>query len=938
MKLTVSQKAALDYSQNILVEAGAGSGKTTLFVTRYCQILEENVDISPQQVLALTFTNKAAGECLSRIYKHFSDNESIDGRIHDIWRQLHHAHITTIHGFCATLCREFAFECGISPQFSIVSDSDRLFLIQLAFKAFMIEVPEYLEEDLTQYLRQFSESRLERDILQCFNKEDILSGFSSVTEQTMTDLSRCTYRIYLELKKRVERLKLNSNSLDYHDLIVCAKKLLEQKEIRNEVQERFAYIMVDECQDTDPLQWDIMSLLCHSEHPLHARKLFMVGDVKQCIYRFRGADLSFFKQLTTDFTSYSQTSSIVHLSENFRSSENVLSVINPVFSYLFEHHSIHKTQYTPLQAQLDISGRVEALFLKDSTEMLDELDMISRRCSQAYLDQDLSFKDMLILTRERRYGEKIKDYLVDKGFPVILDKQKGFFQQQVVLDMFNCIKGLCHLSDDVSWFSVLQSPFFGASLDLSFCIINAPGNSIVDKCTQYLSSKDINPDYISSVRSIKEMVSEWVCWSKTQRFSTLMSRLMKQGSFQAYLQEKHERVTQADRVLDLLLECESSPRYSRYTLLEELEFKCSIYDTPFESDQPEDNSIRISTIHSAKGLEYPLVIVAGCHRKFPLKTSDTCLIHTMGMHVSDGSDSGKEQRNAFFGKETELSIEEEKRLFYVACTRAKRYLVLSGLVHSMHQRSYMNFLYQLPEFRVDAHALCFEDEDQQMVSIDLIQQIHGLPDRDIETRTSSARSITSSLSFPDPFSIENPTSISSLEKESRSSYESESMQTLYYAHAGTLIHEGIMRSLHVQDPSFTVLSFLKNHPLYKLLPESLQKKCRESIEHSMGHDLFQSLDTAALRHEYPVTGEWEGVSVSGRIDILEKTGETLHIVDIKTDSLSSIDRLFDRYHKQLNGYAQCLKRLFPAYNDIRCTLFSTELIEGISWTGERRTL
>ena len=168
---------------------------------------------------------------------------------------MHLANITTIHGFCATLCREFAFQCGISPQFSILGDSDRHYLIQSACRQFLARVPNALQEDATYYLSQFSESRFQTDILQCFQKEDYLDQYTSADIQTMTPLSKSVYKMFLSIKKQVETLKATSNSLDYHDLIALTQKLLTNKAIRQTIQQRYQYIMVDECQDTDPIQW-----------------------------------------------------------------------------------------------------------------------------------------------------------------------------------------------------------------------------------------------------------------------------------------------------------------------------------------------------------------------------------------------------------------------------------------------------------------------------------------------------------------------------------------------------------------------------------------------------------------------------------------------------------------------------------------------------------
>ena len=404
---------------------------------------------------------------------------------------------------------------------------------------------------------------------------------------------------------------------------------------------------------------------------------------------------------------------------------------------------------------------------------------------------------------------------------------------------------------------------------------------------------------------------------------------MRDSHYQYFLQEKNQRRIQADRVLDILLECESSPRYSRYTLLEELAFKCSLYDTPFESNQDEEQSIRISTIHSAKGLEYPFVIVAGCHRKFPLKRSDTCLIHKNGLHVSDGSEESTSIRKYFFDTELEATIEEEKRLFYVACTRAQHYLVLTGLANKCDSTSYLNFLKQLPDFNINQNHIEFTNNNK-LFSFECIQQGHVLPDNKQTQNISKTNSNTHPLFlFPESIPIATQQAISSLGKTSSSKNERISIHHLHYANMGTVVHDGMMSAL--TQTSFTVMTFLNQHPLFHLLTPELQQRCKKTIEQSIHHECFKSLDLSAIRCEYPVTGTINDLHVGGRVDIVEKSKHTIHIIEIKTDVIKDSKELITHYAQQLEGYIACFKHLFPDYSHISCTLFSTTLNKAIHY-------
>ena len=383
------QQKALELEKHLVVEAGAGSGKTRTLVSRYLKILQEGkADVD--NIVAITFTNKAAGEMKDRIREELAriwESKEEKGFLNkDILWKLNDAYINTIHGFCSRLLQENSIEAGLAPDFKVIEGVEfytfrnkiiRQYLISLNNRLNGYPAPETFNKILAMESYEFNTvlnniieimDRITQNILpwtvieiehikkikdilnagdKIFNKgKSIIPALDSIinntpdpiyeAEKELTEqyliLARKAYDFYQEEKQK-------QNYLDFNDLILRTYNLLKSnKGVRKHYRTKFKYIMVDEFQDTDSLQYKLVKLFsCNEDESLcleqNLPKIFLVGDPKQSIYRFRGADVTVFNKMCKEI--HGQDAEPVKLKGNYRSDESLVSYFNTFFTKLF---------------------------------------------------------------------------------------------------------------------------------------------------------------------------------------------------------------------------------------------------------------------------------------------------------------------------------------------------------------------------------------------------------------------------------------------------------------------------------------------------------------------------------------------------------------------------------------------------------------------------
>jgi ATP-dependent helicase/nuclease subunit A len=738
----VEQQRAIEERGVVFVSAGAGTGKTTVIVERFCKaVCERGLDVD--SLLVITYTERAAGELRGRIRKRLHEL----GR-HDLERELDAAWISTIHGFCNRLLRAHPFAAGIDPRFRVLDDSQGRVLRGEAFRAALEEfcgdddarlrllasyggrrlrrmltgVHETLRssglelridpveepqlgarlEELREYARAAGDERAIRYLESTHLPEELLD-LSDLASPELDEPRRAVESAALEALAARDREQLQElllaydaayreakdreSALDFEDLQLLARELLrEHPEIRERESWRFRSIMVDEFQDTNRLQCELVDLLANDDS-----EIFFVGDEFQSIYRFRHADVEVFRERRD------RVGGVLALTQNYRSRPEVLGVINHLFAADFGE------SFQPLVA----AGRFADPAFGPAVELLvtdkesyagtgvhwrkAEAQHIARRVRELVDAGEATPGEIVLLfaagTDARVYEEELRAL----GLPTFRATGRDYYHQQQVVDLLAYLRLLHNRYDDEALLSVLASPFVGVSNDaLVLLRRNAPKRPLYCGLEQEL------PGGLSERDSRLFQAFR----QRYDRLATLASSVS--------LERLCERiVAEHDYDLAVLAQWDGRRRYANLRKLarlarsyEELRGpdvqgfvrfvaeQDAVGASELEAVAEEEGTdvIRLLTIHSAKGLEFKVVVVADAGRDRARPDADEILClpdGRLGFRPAD-PDTGKRLTTAEYEavKAAEQAAEEaeRRRLYYVAMTRAIDRLIVSGAV------------------------------------------------------------------------------------------------------------------------------------------------------------------------------------------------------------------------------------------------------------------
>jgi ATP-dependent helicase/nuclease subunit A len=735
--VNTEQLRAIEEPGVVFVSAGAGTGKTTVIVERFCRaVCERGFDV--ESILVITYTERAAGELRGRIRRRLHEL----GR-HDLERRLDGAWISTIHGFCLRLLKAHPFAAGIDPRFRVLDDSQGRVLRGEAFRAALEEfcgdhearlrlLASYggrrLRRMLTGVHETLRSSGLELRIeapgdprlsealaelrgvaddaaLRFLDAATVPDGLLDLSDlpSELDDQRRAVEQAALEALAARDREQLQElllaydrayreakdreSALDFEDLQLLARELLRgHDEIRERESWRFRSIMVDEFQDTNRLQCELVDLLARDDG-----ELFFVGDEFQSIYRFRHADVEVFRERRE------QVGGVLALTQNYRSRPEVLGVINHLFAPDFGE------SFQPLEA----AGRFPdpafgpgvELLVTDKESYADtgthwrdaEARHIAARVHDLVDSGEAAPGEIVLLfaagTDARMYEEALREL----GLPTFRATGRDYYHQQQVVDLLNYLRLLHNRYDDEALIGVLASPFVGVSNDgLVLLRRNAPRRPLFCGLEKEL------PDGLSD-RDARLF----------QAFKQRYDRLAAQASSLS-LERLCERIV-ADHDYDLAVLAQWDGR-RRYANLRKLARLARSYEelrgpdvqgfvrfvaeqdavgaSELEAVAEEEGTdvIRLLTIHSAKGLEFKVVVVADAGRDRGRPDADEILClpdGRLGFRVAD-PETGKRlvtaEYEAVRAAEQDAEEAERRRLYYVAMTRAIDRLIVSGAI------------------------------------------------------------------------------------------------------------------------------------------------------------------------------------------------------------------------------------------------------------------
>lgn len=603
MALNEMQQRAVNTTEGpLLILAGAGSGKTTVLVNRVGHIIECGL-AQPWQVLAITFTNKAAGELRERLVK------AIGEEANSIWAY-------TFHSCCSRILRRFGERLGYTNRFTIYDTDDSRRVMKQCQKHLGID------DKLINHKSILAEISRAKDSLVSPEKYKA----STVNDFRKSKIALC-YELYQqELKK--------SDAMDFDDIIYNTVQLLnENDDVRELYQEQFKYVMVDEYQDTNHAQYVLTSLLADKY-----KNICVVGDDDQSIYRFRGATI----ENILSFEQHYKGAEVIRLEENYRSTQNILDGANAVIAN--NKNRKGKTLYTRLGDGDKIVLNTAMNESEESSYIIDEILKNVRNGRR--------LSDHAILYRMNAQSRNLEVMLTKSGIPHRIIGGHRFFDRKEIKDIISYLAVINNPADNVRLQRIINVPkrqigdtMFANVLEIS-AGLGISAFEVCERADEFQKTSRSASRLMGFTELIKELQQ---CVENNMPMSDLLQELLDQTKYLDYLSEDPE--TYEDRVNNIK---ELSSMFIKYqeeseepNLSDFLEDVALITD--IDSYNEDEDSVVLMTLHSAKGLEFPVVFIPG---------------------MEEGIFPGNQ---SIYSEE---DLEEERRLAYVGITRAKEKLYL----------------------------------------------------------------------------------------------------------------------------------------------------------------------------------------------------------------------------------------------------------------------
>ncbi|MDA3958823.1 ATP-dependent helicase [Oceanispirochaeta sp.] len=645
IQLNPEQKLAVDTLNGaLLIIAGAGSGKTGVITSRIANMLAHGIPQS--NILALTFTNKAASEMEERVRK-------ITGK------KLTNLTLSTFHAFGVKVLREHYKEMGFRPNFSIYDTNDKISCLKEAARELKLkyEYPELME---------------------------LGNLFSSIkTERLAWDNSNDQHKpLYLEYEDHMRIY----NAVDFDDLIVKPIRLLEKSpDILDKYQEKFRYIMVDEFQDTSTIQYKMLQLLSSKY-----RNICCVGDDDQSIYSWRGANFGNILQFETDFPELME----IKLERNYRSTGTILKAANAVIA----NNANRKLK--ELWTELSHNEMTIKHCLPEDDRV--EAEFIASTIASLRMQDHMKYDQFGILIRTNSLSKAIEDALLNHNIPYSMSGGTSFFQRAEIRDIIAYFRVINNPDDDVNLMRIINTPRRGVGKKALETLVNLAqdrGESMYSSLTALLFAADSGissqlrgglADFMEIIEDFKERFTE------SKALAATAQELVEEIGYWDFLLHEHSNNDKVakwkyDNVvlfIEFMSRWEKNPDNLNPSLQKWLNRITLV--TRDEMDEEDAGKVNLMTIHASKGLEFDVVFLAGVERDI--------IPHARAI------------------AEDPKNMEEERRLFYVAITRARKKLFITSCLKRKQMREMIDsgpspFLLEIPIELMDEMVMEVEVED-----------------------------------------------------------------------------------------------------------------------------------------------------------------------------------------------------------------------------------
>lgn len=601
----MQKEAVLHTKGPLLILAGAGSGKTRVLTHRIAYLIEEK-EVNPWNILAITFTNKAAGEMRERV-------DSLVGfGAESIW-------VSTFHSTCVRILRRYIEHLGYTTSFSIYDSDDQKTLMKQVFKTLDIDTKQYKERSVLGIISSAKDKLISPE-------EFLLNAGQDFRQKKVGE-------IYREYQNQLKK----NNALDFDDLIVKTVELFQNdSQILDYYQERFRYIMVDEYQDTNTAQFKLISLLASKYG-----NLCVVGDDDQSIYRFRGADIE-------NILSFEQTfpgARVIKLEQNYRSTQNILDAANGVIRH--NRGRKEKSLWTA-------NGTGDEILFKQFDDARDEADYIARQIR----DSEFSYQDQAVLYRTNAQSRLLEERCIFYNVPYRLVGGVNFYQRKEIKDILAYLKTVANGVDDLSVLRIINVPKRGigaTSMGRVTMFASEHGMSLYSALREARMVTGLG----KAVEKIGRFISQMECFramaqSEEYSIQDLIEAILEETGYEEELKAEGEieAETRMENIQELINKAAAYEEDSQHPSLDEFLEQVALVADIDNVDSSEDR-VTLMTLHSAKGLEFPKVYLAGME--------DGLFPGMMAVSSDDPTD-----------------MEEERRLCYVGITRAKKELVITA--------------------------------------------------------------------------------------------------------------------------------------------------------------------------------------------------------------------------------------------------------------------
>ena len=980
MKLLEEQKRGINtIDKDICVSASAGSGKTLILVERYLNILINKL-AKPSEILAITFTNKACFEMRKRIIERLQALNELS-----LIKELSFANISTIHSFCSKLLREFIYvlEIGIKSDFRICDENEaRLHEQDLAKDLFICwekEKPKQFNLLLNELANaktinpSYFSDPYAAQFISLYNK--IISSGKDLNEiSSENPISRSVLEFIVDFKNQYIDIKTQRNILTYNDLEYFTKKIISENAIiKKELSREFKYILVDEFQDTNKLQREIIEGIRGNGN------LFTVGDLKQSIYEFRGANSNIFKEEIDN--TIKKNGDLIHLDKTFRTRPEIVSFTNYIFNNVWGAEffrdvesicNFKKVDYIPVEFIISKHDKIrdarrnEAyLIAKKISEIIENSKFVITNEQSNEFNKKITYSDIAILVRTTTDLSIYKKALQAFNLPYVTTIGRGFYNSFVIVDILNLLKILQNPYDNITLLATLSSPLFNFSMN-DIALLSSNRNK---QDTYFDIFYDANKDQFSKELSnkVKNFLNIFEYLTKIKNSinpSELILQLLKKTSYESYILEiikDEEEYLNLRKLINKLRELEKTENSNLTWLISYLER--NRMSLAKEASAPRDtveNAINLLTIHQAKGLEFSVVIITDIgRRKTFYKNNIICFDEKEGLgfkfyNKQLGTDEATLEFNKIIKKNEISEKKEYERLLYVAMTRAKDYLILSSAISKSKPAGWLKtfldilnlepkdlikneLILDLPQ-KIKLRVTISDDisdssEKKKTPQISLkyndkmIQQIHNdnkLSDNNKYSYgfNKDFYNITEILQFnncPQKYYFDR---ILGLGEIIRANERQEVFSTTSDgAQFGTVVHN-ILEKYNEKDRTSNLESLIKEE-LKKENLSDYYNKTKEMIQGFYDHELGKKLiRSKEIYKEFSFATNLLGVNLLGTIDLIFKYDSSFYLIDYKTDFIESnqdVDKKAQYYRLQLVLYTLAVKNLFP--NNIHSYLF-----------------